>query len=137
MAAFIDLFAQNGITLAESDARTPMGLPKKDHIRALLPVPAVASRWQELKGAVPTETDVERLYAEFIPLQTAAITHHSDVIPGTPQVLALLRSQGIRVGSTTGYASFMMRDLVAAAARGGAISDRRSWSVSPPPSPSS
>lgn len=119
VAAFMDLFARNGVTLTESDARTPMGLPKKDHIRALFKLAAVASAWRQVKGSAPAESDVERLYAEFIPLQTEATARHSDVIPGTPGVVALLRGRGIRVGSTTGYTSVMMRDLAAAAARGG------------------
>ena len=119
VTAFIELFAGHGVILSAAEARGPMGTPKKDHIRALLTLPSVSCAWQKIQGSAPGEADVERLYSEFGPLQTDVISRHCDVIPGTAQVLSLLRRQRIRIGSTTGYASFMMRDLITSAARDG------------------
>lgn len=119
VAAFIELFAAHGIALGADVVRGPMGTPKKDHIRALLSLADVSAAWRERYGAVPTEADVERLYAEFGPLQTEVIARHCEVIPGTGEVMALLRRNGVRIGSTTGYARPMMAELIAAARRGG------------------
>ncbi len=39
--------------LAIAEARKPMGLPKWEHIDALLREPAIASRWRDAQGAAP------------------------------------------------------------------------------------
>jgi phosphonoacetaldehyde hydrolase len=117
--AFLELFGSHGITLTAEEARGPMGTPKRDHIRALLSLRRVSEEWRGNMGRSPSEEDVESLYAEFGPLQTEVISHHCDVIPGTADTIAGLRRSGIRIGSTTGYARSMMRDLIAAAAREG------------------
>jgi phosphonoacetaldehyde hydrolase len=117
--AFVELFRRKAIEVTVVQARGPMGTPKKEHIRALLALESVAEQWREKCGRAPLENDIDALYAEFIPLQTAVIAEHADVIPGTRDVMAELRNRGIRIGSTTGYAREMMRDLIPAAAAGG------------------
>lgn len=117
--AFTELFRREGISLNETEARGPMGTPKKDHIRSLLNLPSIAEQWRKLHLTDPAPADVDQLYEKFIPLQTEIIGQHMDVIPGTAEVLAALRERGIRIGSTTGYSRAMMRDLIPAAARGG------------------
>ncbi len=111
--AFVELFRRKGIDVTAAQARGPMGTPKKEHIRTLLALDTVAGQWPT------TEADVDALYAEFIPLQTSVIAGYADVIPGTREVMRELRSRVIRIGSTTGYAREMMRDLIPAAAAGG------------------
>jgi phosphonoacetaldehyde hydrolase len=56
------LFARVRITVTESETRRDMGLPKKDHIRGILSLPRVRDAWQELRGRVPSEADVDELY---------------------------------------------------------------------------
>ncbi len=75
-----------------------MGMHKKDHIRALL--------------ANPSETLVETLYQEFIPLQTEVLRGYCDLIPGVLDTVARLRERGIPFACTTGFVLPMMRDLI-------------------------
>ncbi|NLF72779.1 MAG: phosphonoacetaldehyde hydrolase [Candidatus Anammoximicrobium sp.] len=112
---FRRVFAQAGVDITMDEARGPMGTYKKDHLRALLQMPAVATRWQAAYGRLPDERDVETLYAQFEPLQIACVTQYADLIPGTLQTVAAIRGRGIRIGSSTGYTAAMMEPLVAAA----------------------
>src|SRR6202035_5805492 len=47
LAAFIEAFAQHDVAVSAEEARGPMGLHKKDHIRTMLEMPAVAQRWRQ------------------------------------------------------------------------------------------
>jgi phosphonoacetaldehyde hydrolase len=112
---FLRVFAQAGVEITADEARGPMGTYKKDHLRALLQMPAVAARWQAVHRHWPDESDVERLYAQFEPLQIACVAQYADLIPGTRETVAWLRGRGVRIGSSTGYTAAMMEPLVAAA----------------------
>jgi phosphonoacetaldehyde hydrolase len=114
VAAMERVFAHAGIVLTPEEVRAPMGLPKKDHIAAILRMPRVAHAWPG--SAAPGPADVDALYAEFIPTQMACLAAHSDVIEGVPDAVARMRSRGLAIGSTTGYTRDML-DVVAAAAR--------------------
>jgi len=116
---FRRVFAQAGVDITVDEARGPMGTYKKDHIRALLQMPAVAARWQAAHGRSPDESDVEGLYAQFEPLQIACVTQYADLIPGTLRTVTALRERGICIGSSTSYTAAMMEPLVAAARQQG------------------
>jgi phosphonoacetaldehyde hydrolase len=103
VAAFRDAFAELGVTVSVDEARAPMGLHKKDHIRVMLHDPDVGRRWVEVHGREASESDVERLYAIVTPLQTAAAGRHGDLVPGLLECVAALRRRGIKIGGTTGY----------------------------------
>lgn len=115
-AVFVEVFEQHDIHLTLSQARGPMGMYKKDHIRALLQLESVASQWQTVHDRLWTEDDVEQLYQEFIPLQLNVITHYADPIPGVAQTIATLRERGLKIGSTTGYTRALM-DVLAPEAK--------------------
>ncbi len=103
VAAFIEAFASQGIEITSTEARGPMGLHKKEHIRVLLQLPSVAERWLRAHGRGWNEADVEDLYQRFIPRQLEVIDEHSRLVPGLLECVAELRRQGIRIGATTGY----------------------------------
>src|SRR5262249_12202414 len=86
-----------------AEARAPMGMHKRDHLRVMLQMPDVARRWAELHGRVWTEADIDDLYQDVMPRQLAAIDKHSKLIPGVVECVAWLRSRGIRIAGTTGY----------------------------------
>lgn len=103
LAAFIEAFAQQGVQVTADEARGPMGLHKKDHIRTMLQMPAVSQRWQQVHGRGWDEKDLESLYQHFIPLQMGVLDKHAKLVPGVLPVVAELRRRGIRIGATTGY----------------------------------
>jgi phosphonoacetaldehyde hydrolase len=118
-AAFREVFREAGIEISMAQARGPMGLPKKEHLRAIAALPGVAARWREVHGRALEAADIDRLYARFEPLQIAALERHRDVIPGAIDAVAELRRRGIRIGSTTGYSRSMMDVVVRSAAAAG------------------
>jgi len=120
LAAFLDLFAHHGVPANANLVRRFMGSHKRDHIRLLLADPAFQAEWMRHNSLPP---NLDELYAEFIPLQKAAISRHADVIDGVPQVMEELRRRGVKTGSTTGYVREMMDTLQAEAARGGFAPD--------------
>lgn len=113
---FVELFAAQGVPITLDEARVPMGMYKRDHLRAILHMPRVAAAWREARGQLPTEDDVTTLYEAFIPAQIAIIARYADLIPGVAETIAAYRARGLKVGSCTGYTTTMMDSLLPAAA---------------------
>jgi phosphonoacetaldehyde hydrolase len=112
MGAFVEVFRQFKVELSIAEARRPMGLPKWDHIKALVSHPDIAARWQRAHGAAPTDVDVDRVHEVFVPLNTRVVTDYADLIPGTVETVADLRQRGLKIGSTTGYTREIMEPLL-------------------------
>lgn len=119
MGAFVEIFRRFGVTISIAEARGPMGLPKRDHIAALMADPGVAARWRQAHGAPATEADIDGVYREFVPLNAAVVADYADLIPGLLPVVAALRAAGVKIGSTTGYTRDIMARLTPTAARAG------------------
>jgi phosphonoacetaldehyde hydrolase len=107
VVAFQRAFELEGVPITVDEARQPMGAHKRDHIAQLCALPSVRTRWQQVHRREPGESDVDRIFARFVPLQLAALPEHSRLIPGTREVVDELRRRGMRIGSTTGYTSEM------------------------------
>jgi phosphonoacetaldehyde hydrolase len=118
-AAFIRVFARQGVTIDIAHARAPMGLMKKDHLRAITRLGEVAARWQSVHGRSCTETDVERMFADFVPLQIECLAEYAEPIPGVREAVNAFRAAGLKIGSTTGYTREMMNVLVPEARKRG------------------
>jgi phosphonoacetaldehyde hydrolase len=118
-AVFLRLFESQGVTITARDARSGMGLMKKDHLCTILAQPAVAAAWQTVHGAPSTEADIDHLFDNFVPMQLEVLKEYADPIPGTRDVMAELKSRAIKVGSTTGYIREMMDILAPVAAEKG------------------
>jgi phosphonoacetaldehyde hydrolase len=103
-----EVFAAHGVPISEAQARRDMGVLKKDHIRAILFEPSVSSKWRDAVGHVQTEADVEKLFADFIPLQLECLARYSTVIDGVAAAAARIRQRGMKIGSTTGYTRAML-----------------------------
>jgi phosphonoacetaldehyde hydrolase len=112
---FTEIFDRIGIQITEAEARGPMGQAKRQHIASVMAVPRVSDLWIERFGSKPCEADVDRLYAEFLPLQLSVLSNGSDVIPGIPQLIDELRRRGLRIGSSTGYTRALMEAVIPAA----------------------
>jgi len=120
---FIDVFGAKGITLSTEDARGPMGMAKKDHVRELMELDSIKKQWITKFGHIPSETDVEAIYAELEPSLAMVVKNFSTPIPGAVELINLLKSQGIKVGTTTGYVAGMMNNILPLAAVNGLIPD--------------
>jgi phosphonoacetaldehyde hydrolase len=108
VAAFMRAFEQQGVPITVSQARAPMGMGKRDHIRAITRMELVAEQWQEKFGRACAEADVETLHHEFETQLLDSIVEYSDVIPGTTETIAQFRARGMKIGSTTGYTRALM-----------------------------
>ncbi len=111
-AVFVKVLQQRGVPITVEQARAPMGLMKRDHLRAIVQMESVARQWEHVHGRSCTEEDVEAMFKEFVPLQMECLKDHADVIPGTRDAVRELRALGIQIGSTTGYTRDMMETLV-------------------------
>jgi phosphonoacetaldehyde hydrolase len=123
MGAFVEIFARFGVAISIAEARGPMGLPKRDHITALMANEAIAARWEKAHGAPSNEADIDAIYAQFIPLNASVVADYADLIPGLLPVVATLRGAGLKIGSTTGYTRDIMARLTPVAAKAGYAPD--------------
>lgn len=119
MGVFVEVFARFGVTLSIDDARAPMGLPKWDHIRALLEMPRIAEAWRAANGTTPDDDAIRRIYDVFVPANVAVAADHAELVPGTAECVAALRARGIAIGSTTGYTRDIMDRITPVAAAQG------------------
>lgn len=119
VVALCELFASVGVPVSEAEARTHMGMAKRDHIRALLTLPRVSTAWRAKKGVIASEADVDALFANVGPPMREAARTCSDLIPGAAAVAARLRASGVAIGSCTGYSREMMQDILPLAAQQG------------------
>jgi phosphonoacetaldehyde hydrolase len=122
-AAFADAFAELGVPVSMTEARAPMGMAKKEHIRTMLAEPALAARWQKAKGRPHSEADVEALYQNVTPRQVAAAERLGAPVPGLVTCVDWLRKRGIKVAGTTGYFRAAADAAAKAAAKEGYIPD--------------
>ncbi len=123
MQAFVRLFAQYGIELSIEEARGPMGLPKWKHINTLGNLPHILLQWEEKFNRSFTAADTDELYAVFTPMNAAAVLDYSQLIPGFLSTVEILRGQGIKVGTTTGYNREIMNVVLPLVKQQGFIPD--------------
>lgn len=106
---FCKVFRDAGIEVTDSEARAPMGLLKRDHIKAMLNMPRITALWKEKHGRMSTEEDVDALYAAFEPALLSSLHEYTEPLPEVLTAVAELRRRGLKIGSTTGYTDAMMR----------------------------
>lgn len=117
--AFRAVFRNEGIQATDDEIRAPMGLPKRDHIRAMLDDAAIIARWRDRFGRGPDCADLDRLYAAFQGRSEDIILGYSDVIRDAPNVVDTLRRRGLKIGSTTGYTRSLIDRVADKAAAAG------------------
>ena len=112
---FLQIFKDVGVEVTMEEARAPMGMLKKDHIRTMLLMPRIKRLWEEEYGRGFNEKDVNDLYASFEPLLLASLTEYSKPLPEVIETVQILRGIGLKIGSTTGYTDSMMKIVTAGA----------------------
>lgn len=109
---FDRVFTAAGIRLSREEINRPMGMEKKAHIRALLSGEEGTCQWKASRGRDWTEEDVEQLYQNFEATLYQVVADYSAPIEGVTETVALLRRRGLKIGSTTGYTSQMMEQVL-------------------------
>jgi len=106
---FVDVYKRQGVPITMDEARAPMGAHKRVHIQKISEIDSVRGRWKDVHGKLPDEADVDRMFADFVPLQMQCLGDYSSLIPGALEAVGAMRSRGMKIGSTTGY----LRDMMA------------------------
>lgn len=117
------VFERRGVPITIAQAREPMGLEKRDHIRTIAAMPAVSAAWQAAHGRALNEDDVAAMYGDTIDLQIDATRQHAQLIDGTIEAIEDLRARGLKIGTTTGYSRAVMEVLLPLAAAQGYTPD--------------
>ena len=120
---FVEVFASQGVEISMQEARGPMGLRKDLHIAALTEVPEIRDRWTEVHGRAPDQSDVDRMFEDFVPAQLACLSDYAALLPGVAEVTRQLQGEGLKIGSTTGFLRPMVDILEAAAKEQGYVPD--------------
>ena len=120
---FVDAFATFGIQISLEQARGPMGLSKRDHIRTLLATESIQDQWLAQFERASTDADIDAIYERFMPMQIEKVAEYSAPIEGAAAVLEELRAKGIKIGSCSGYPRQVRDVLLPAAASQGVAPD--------------
>ena len=110
--AFIKAFETFGITPTVEEVREPMGMLKRDHIRAMLRMERISTEWIRIYGKAFTEDDVEKVYELSEKKIYEILSDFAELKPYVLETIVQLRKQGIKIGSTTGYTDEMMKIIV-------------------------
>ncbi len=114
---FVEVFKSQGVEISMEEARGPMGLRKDIHIKKLTEDPVIAARWEAIKGAPPTQADVDAMFAEFVPAQLACLPKYTDLLPGVKKVCTDFQAAGGKIGVSTGFTRVMvdvlLKDVIA------------------------
>lgn len=120
---FLEVFKLAGLDVTVEEARIPMGMLKKEHIRAMLRMPRIGRLWKERYGADCVEKDIDNLYQSFEPLMLASLKAYTEPLPHVLDTVAKLKGMGLKIGSTTGYTNNMMHIVASCAEEKGYAPD--------------
>lgn len=123
VAAFIRAFQELGVQISIDEARRFMGMTKIDHIRELFRLESVSTQFSHLFNRTWEETDVVALNQQFENHLFASLRGYTTPIEGVKETVAQLRTEGIKIGSTTGYTAAMMEVVAPTAAEKGYAPD--------------
>ena len=116
---FLKIFKNAGVEVTMEEARLPMGMLKRDHIKTMLQMPRISQRWEETHGGTFTEADIDELYKHFEPMLLSSLKEFTSPLPLVVETVSALREMGLKIGSTTGYTDIMMELVVPSAAEKG------------------
>jgi len=109
---FVEVFKNQGVEISMLEARGPMGLRKDLHIKELTRDPDIAARWEAIKGKAPDQSDVDVMFADFVPAQLDCLRKYTTLLPGIKDVCLRLQKQGIKIGASTGFVRSMVDILL-------------------------
>lgn len=103
VAAFINGFKEFGVDISIEQARGPMGMEKRAHIRTIGQLEDVSSQWRSVHGRDLEETDIDAMYHAFVPGLLKVLPEYSGLIPGVISCVRNLERRNIQYAATTGY----------------------------------
>ncbi len=113
---FLEIFKEKGIEVTLEEARGPMGMLKIDHIKAMLSTDRVSALWKNKYDRDWNENDINELYKNFESKLFKILADYTEPVPNCIDTINILKNQGLKIGSTTGYTQEMM-DIVTAGAK--------------------
>ena len=108
---FVEVFSKQNVEISMTEARGPMGLRKDLHIKALTEVPEIKERWKGVHGKYPDQSDVDRMFEDFVPMQLDCLRKYTTLLPHVAEVTQKFQKEGIRIGSSTGFIRSMVNIL--------------------------
>lgn len=105
---FINIFKMRGIDVTLAEAREPMGMLKRDHVKAMLSMDRINNLFIEKFNRKWDEVDVDAFYEDFEEQLFATLREYTDPVPGVLELIGRLRERDIKIGSTTGYTKEMI-----------------------------
>ena len=121
--AFQSAFSNWGVSVEAHEVHRYMGMRKREHIETLLGLPDIAARWQEANGRKPSASDIDKVYKKAEELLIETAPKFAIPTPHLVQTFTLLRSRGLKLGSTTGYTTAMVERMAQTARREGFAPD--------------
>jgi phosphonoacetaldehyde hydrolase len=119
MGVFVKTFKQFGVDITIAEARGPMGMAKRDHIKTLMNQPRIAVAWAKATGTPPDDAAIDKVYAIFVPMNEKAVADYATMIDGAVPAINRLRARGLKIGSTTGYTRSIMARVLPLVAKQG------------------
>ena len=105
---FVDVFKRFNVEISMTEAREPMGLRKDLHILELTKLPKIRERWNKAHGRYPDQGDVDRMFADFVPMQLDCLRKYTNLLPHVADVTQQFQKEGIKIGSSTGFVRSMV-----------------------------
>ena len=105
---FVDVFKKFNVEISMTEAREPMGLRKDLHILELTKLPKIRERWNKAHGRYPDQGDVDRMFADFVPMQLDCLREYTTLLPHVANVTQKFQKEGIKIGSSTGFVRSMV-----------------------------
>jgi phosphonoacetaldehyde hydrolase len=105
---FLQVFKDKGIEVTINEAREPMGMQKREHIKTMLEMERINNVWKQKYGRNFEEKDIDALYSSFQPLLINSLSMFSEPLPDVVEAINVLRNSGVKIGSTTGYTDKMI-----------------------------
>lgn len=121
--AFYEAFKTYGIEPTMEEIRKPMGMLKIDHVRTMLGMDRINALWQQKYNRAWNEEDVHAVYKLSEQKIFEVLDEYTDMKPHVLETMMEIRNLGLKIGSTTGYTSEMMKIVTSRAKQQGYVPD--------------
>ena len=107
--AFKQAFKEIDIDVTFEEIRKPMGMLKIDHIKTMFEMKSIKDQFLEKKKRNYNDEDINLVYELFEKILFKDLELYTNPIPGVLETVQRLKEMNIKIGSTTGYTSKMIR----------------------------